>query len=161
MGSLSDHMRLSYSQGRAAPRLHELRHRRETHSIMCTHHMSYMQSIALLDAWRQSTVHAVHATTHALACPINPLTTLSLRSNQYRLSTNLALQVAMRLEFLGGLWAFLGLASLPLACADATMNAWNQLMIDQLFAGFNPFVRSNYHICPGIWRTGEGSEGVG
>jgi len=46
----------------------------------------------------------------------------------------------MRFEFLAGLWAVLGLASLPLARADATLNAWNQLMIDQLRAGFSPFV---------------------
>jgi hypothetical protein len=55
----------------------------------------------------------------------------------------------MRFEVLAGLWAILGLASLPLARADATLNAWNQLMIDEsirgMTSGMNPFVSNVYY----------------
>ena len=82
-------------------------------------------------------------------------------SHQNRLAKRAKLRKAMRFEVLAGLWAILGLASLPLARADATMNAWNQLMIDQLFAGFSPFVSNNNHVWLSMWRKGEGCEVVG
>ena len=54
----------------------------------------------------------------------------------------------MRFEVLAGLWAILGLASLPLARADATLNAWNQLMINEMkmTGPMNPFVSNVYYI---------------
>lgn len=67
----------------------------------------------------------------------------------------------MRFEFLAGLWVVLGLASLPLAPADTTMNEWNQLMIDQFFAGFSPFVSTLYYVWLGMWRKGEGCAVMG
>jgi hypothetical protein len=65
----------------------------------------------------------------------------------------------MRLQLLTGLWAVLMLALVasPGARADPTMNAWNQLMIDQLKAGDGVFVSVSWRVFGCVARDVIGS----
>ncbi len=69
----------------------------------------------------------------------------------------------MRFELFACLLAIVGLVSLPFACADATMNEWNQLIIDQFLDGLtgSPFVSDMHYDWLGMWRRGEGCEMIG
>lgn len=64
----------------------------------------------------------------------------------------------MRFELLACLLAIAGLVYVPFARADATMNEWNQLVLDQFLEKLtgSPFVSNLYHVWFGMWRRGEG-----